>query len=233
MADVLKDETGTTSGGRRGLRLRRLTVLVQVTAAAMLLVGSGLLVASLRNLRGFDPGFRPDHLAGMWLDLKRAHLPAPGAEAFTAAMLERVRAVPGVVSATVVANVPLTNNRDSIGFRIPGYVSDDGKPIVAIDINVVSATYFSTMEIGFVRGRAWARGEPGLVVNETAAKRFWPGKDPVGQPMEIVGQATLPVAGVVRDSAYYQVGESSRPFVFLPAEVAEADELLGPHAHVD
>ena len=221
VADVLKDETGTTSGGRRGLRLRRLTVLVQVTAAAVLLVGSGLLVASLRNLRGFDPGFRPDHLAGMWIDLKRAHIPAQGAEAFTAAMLERVRAVPGVVSSAIVANVPLTNNRDSIGFRIPGYVSDDGKPTVAIDINVVGATYFSTMEIGFVRGRVWAPGEPGLVVNETAAKRFWPGKDPVGQPIEIVGQTTLPVAGVVHDSAYYQVGESARPFVFLPAEVAK------------
>jgi predicted permease len=221
VADVLKDETGTTSGGRRGLRLRRLTVLVQVVAAAVLLVGSGLLVASLRNLRGFDTGFRTDHLAGMWVDLKRAHIPAEGAEAFTAAMLERVRAVPGVLSSAIVANVPLTDNRDAIGFRIPGYVPDDGKSTVAIDINVVGATYFSTMEIGFVRGRVWAPGEPGLVVNETAAKRFWPGKDPIGQPVEVVGQATLPVAGVVRDSAYYQVGESSRPFVFLPAEVAK------------
>jgi len=221
LADVLKDETGTTSGGRRGLRLRRLTVLVQVTAAAVLLVGSGLLVTSLRNLRGFDTGFRSDHLAGMWLDLKRAHIPADGAEAFTTAMLARVRAVPGVVSADVVTNVPLTNNRDGLGFRIPGYVPDDGKPIVAIDTNVVGATYFSTMELGFVRGRTWAPGEVGLVVNETAARRFWPGRDPIGQVMEVVGQATLPVSGVVHDSAYYQIGESPRPFVYLPAEVVK------------
>ena len=221
VADVLKDETGTTSGGRRGLRLRRLTVLVQVTAAAVLLVGSGLLVTSLRNLRGFDTGFRPDHLAGMWLDLKRAHVPKEAAAGFTTAMLERVRSVPGVLAADVVANVPLTNNRDSLGFRIPGYVPDDGKPTVSIDTNVVGATYFATMALGFVRGRSWGPGEPGIVVNETAAKRFWPGRDPIGQSMEVVGQGSLPVAGVVRDSAYYQLGEPPRPFVYLPAEVAK------------
>jgi predicted permease len=221
VADVLKDETGTTSGGRRGLRLRRLTVLVQVTAAAMLLVGSGLLVASLQNLRGFDTGFRTDHLVGMWLDLKRAHIPADAVPAFTTAMLERVRDVPGVVSAGIVTNVPLTNNRDSIGFRIPGYVADDGKTIVSIDMNLVGATYFATMDLGFARGRVWTPADPGVVVNETAARRFWPGRDPVGQPVEIVGQGTLPVSGVVRDSAYYEIGETPRSFIYVPAEVAK------------
>ncbi|MFI5177597.1 MAG: ADOP family duplicated permease [Vicinamibacterales bacterium] len=218
VADVLKDETGTSSGSRHGLRLRRLTVVVQVATAAVLLIGSGLLITSLRNLRGFDPGFRTDRLASMSIDLKRAHLAGGAGTAFTTAMLERVRALPGVVSADVVVNVPLTQNRDAVGFRIPGYVTEDGKP-VSIDMNVVGADYFATLGLAFVRGRTWTPAEPAAVVNETMAKRMWAGHDPIGQTVEIVGQGTLSVAGVVKDSAYYAVGELPRPFIYLPAEV--------------
>ncbi len=224
VSDVLKDEGLSTSGGRRGLRLRRATVLVQVVTASVLLVGSGLLVASLRNLRTFDPGFRPDHLAGMSIDLKRVHLKGPAADAFTQALLARVRALPGVAGADLVVNVPLTNNRDGLGFRIPGYSAPDGSSSVSLDTNVVGARYFSTMGLNFVHGGPWAAGQRGVVVNETMAKRFWPNSGAVGQTIELVGQGNLLVAGVVRDSAYYNVGESPRPFVYLPGEVAAPTE---------
>jgi predicted permease len=219
VADVLKDEGASTSGGRRGLRVRRATVLVQVVAAAVLLVGSGLLLASLRNLRTFDPGFRPDHLAGASVDLKRAQLSGPAAGAFTQAVLDRVRALPGIVSADVVGNVPLTDNRDRIGFRIPGYVAPDGTAIASIDMNVVGAGYFSTMGIGFVDGRTWTAGERSAVVNEAMARQFFPHGGSLGASIEVVGEGRVTIAGIVRDSAYYQVGEAPVPFVFLPAEV--------------
>jgi predicted permease len=220
VADVLKDEATSTSGGRRGLRLRRLTVLVQVATAAVLLVGSGLLVTSLRNLRTFDPGFRADHLAGLSIDLKRRHINGPAAAEFTQAMLTRVRSLPGIVGADVVSNVPLTNNRDSLGFRVPGYTAPDGTTTISIDVNVVGRSYFSTMGLDFVQGRSWAAGERAVVINQAMAKRFWPSGNPVAQSIELVGQGALAIAGVVRDSAYYEVGEVSRPFVYLPAEVA-------------
>ena len=220
VSDVLKDEGASTSGGgRRGLRLRRATVLVQVAAAAVLLVGSGLLLASLRNLRTFDPGFRPDHLAGASVDLKRAQLSGPAAGAFTQAALDRVRALPGVVSADIVGNVPLTNNHDRIGFRIPGYVAPDGTPIASIDMNVVSAGYFSTMRIPFVEGRTWTAGEHAVVVNDAMARHFFPAGGALGASIEVVGEGPVTIAGIVRDSAYFNVGETPIPFVFLPAEV--------------
>jgi predicted permease len=219
VSDVLKDEGTSTSGGRRGLRLRRATVLVQVAAAAVLLVGSGLLLASLRNLRTFDPGFRPDHLAGASVDLKRAQLSGPAAAAFTQAALDRVRALPGIVSADIVGNVPLTDNRDRIGFQIPGYVAPDGTTIASIDMNVVGARYFSTMGIGFVEGRTWTAGEHAAVVNETMVRHFFPTGGALGASIEVVGEGRVTIAGVVRDSAYYNVGETPVPFVFLPAEV--------------
>jgi len=220
VSDVLKDEAVSTSGGRRGLRVRRATVLVQVAAAAVLLVGSGLLLASLRNLRTFDPGFRPDHLAGASVDLKRAQLSGPAAGAFTRAALDRVRSLPGIISADVVSNVPLTNNRDRIGFRIPGYVAPDGSAIASIEMNVVGATYFSTMGIGFVDGRTWKADERAAVVNETLAKRFFPSGGAVGASIEVVGAGQAAITGIVRDSAYFNVGEVPLPFVFLPAELA-------------
>ncbi len=221
VADALKDEGTSSTGGRRGLRLRRATVLVQVTAAAMLLVGSGLLLTSLRNLRTFDPGFAADQLAGLRLDLSAAHLIGASADAYTSALLERVRALPGVASADLVSNVPLTPNHDRSGFRIPGYLAPDGSAIVSLDYNVVGAAYFETIGVPFVGGRPWTAGERAAVINETMARRFWPDGPAVGQAIELVGQGSLMVAGVIRDSAYYEVGETPMPFVFLPAEVAK------------
>lgn len=220
VADVLKDEVTSTSGGRRGLHLRRLTVLVQVATAAVLLVGSGLLLTSLRNLNTFDTGFHTDHLAGMSIDLKRPHLQGAAAIEFTEAMLTRVRSLPAIVNADIVVNVPLTNNRDGLGFRISGYTAPDGSRTISIDVNVVGRSYFSTMGLELVQGRTWTAGEHAVVINQTMAKRFWPAGDALTQPIELVGQGTVTIVGVVRDSAYYEVGETPRPFVYLPAEVA-------------
>jgi len=222
ISSLLKDDAGTTSGGRRGLRLRRAMVVVQVATSAVLLVASGLLVVSLHNQRTFDPGFRTANLAGTFVSLSPAGLKGPAAAVFTQQALEHVRAIPGVVAADVVVNEPLTQDRDAQGFRIPGYTAPDGSTIVSIDENVVGAAYFKTLGLTFVRGGPWSATSPApeVVVNETMAARFWPGRDPVGEPIELVGERMLTVAGVVRDSTYYDVGEAPRPFVYLPAELA-------------
>jgi putative ABC transport system permease protein len=206
------------------LRLRRATVLVQVATAALLLVGSGLLIASLRNLQTFNPGFRTDHLAGMSIDLKRVGLKGPAAAAATASLLARVRALPGIVAADVVTNVPLTNNRDRSGFHIPGHANADGSPTISIDVNAVGAGYFATMGLTFVRGATWSPGHHAVVIKETMAKRFWPGGQPVGESIELVGGGVWSIAGVVRDSAYFEVGETPMPFVYAPAETLAVDQ---------
>jgi hypothetical protein len=120
-------------------------------------------------------------------------------------------------------DVPLQPDIDSFGYRIPGYTPPDGATTVSIKTNIVSATYFETLGLSFVRGRAWQSGAgqaPTAVINETMAKRFWPGQDAVGRPIEFLGKGMITVTGVVRDSAYYAIGEEPMPFVYVPAEVA-------------
>jgi predicted permease len=223
---LLKEEVGTTTGGRRGGRLRRAAVVIQVAASAVLLLASGLLAASLRNLQAFDPGFRTDHLVMVSVNLQRQRIPAAQADAFRVSALGHVRALPGVSAADVVTYAPLVPGVDRLGFRIPGFTPSDGSNSVAIDDTVVGAGYFNALGLSFVAGGTWpaSGATPAVVINDTMAKHFWPDRDAIGRPVELIGRGTLTVVGVVHDSAYYSIGETPMPYVYLPAEMAQPME---------
>jgi hypothetical protein len=97
-----------------------------------------------------------------------------------------------------------------------------------INVNSVGPRYFDALGIPFVHGGPWTPGSgpPSIVVNETMARRFWPQADPVGKPVKIVGGPEVVVAGVVKDTAYYEIGEAPRPFVFLPAHARSPGSFL-------
>ncbi len=226
---LLKEEGATTAGGRRGTRMRRVAVVVQMTASVALLLVAGLFAASLRNMQQFDLGFRSDHLAMVRADLKFRRVPAEEHGPYADALLTRAAAIPGVTSAAVVTDVPLGGDQDAYGYRIPGYTAPDGKTDVSIDTNIVSARYFDVLGLTFVRGHAWTHGggfTPSLVVNETMATRFWADGNPLGKPVEFVGKGTLTVSGVVRNSVYHAIGEAPMPEVYLPAELAPQPEFV-------
>ena len=218
---LLKEEATTSTGGRSGSALRRSAVLLQVAVSTTLLLASALLVTSLRNLQQFDLGFRTDHLAMVTVDLKFRRVPAGQFGPYISELLTRARGLTGVASVAVAADVPLGGGQDGYGYRIPGYTPPSGKSLVSIDTNIVSAGYFETMGLTFTSGGAWSAAAPArvAVINQTMASRFWPGRDPVGQPLEFIGQGMLTVAGVVRDSTNYDIGESPMPYAYLPAEI--------------
>ncbi len=219
---LLKDEAGTTTGGRAGVRARRISVFVQVVGAAVLLLMAALLTESLRHIRAFDPGFPADRLVLSYLNIPGD---ASANHTFIPRLLERVRAVPGVAAADVTRSVPLEPGSDTLGFRIPGYVEPDGTTIIAIDDAIVGAEYFRTLDLQMLRGHGWGAAAEALhdvprvaVINRTMAKRFWPGRDPVGTRIEAVGIGEVEIIGVVADSSYYEIGEPPRPFIYAPAE---------------
>jgi predicted permease len=228
VSSILKEDAGTTTGGRRAARLRRAAVFVQVAASAVLLVAAALLTTSLRHLQVFDPGFRTADLVLASVDLGRLRIPDADAETFRVGALTAVRALPGVAAADITARVPLMPGRDRLGFVIPGYKPADGSTSVSIDETSVSAGYFAAMGLTFVRGGSWdPRGAaPAAVINESMARRYWTDRDPVGQTMALAGKTPTPltITGVVRDSAYYRVGEAPLSFVFLPAEFSKPKE---------
>jgi predicted permease len=220
---VLKEELATMAGGGRGARWRRAAVMIQVGVSAVLLLAAALLTSGLVRAETLTPGFATDHLALVSFNLPPSAL-VPGAHSFTPALVAALRAVPGVAAADITRSVPLEPGQDSEGFQIPGHVEPDGGD-TGIDDAAVGAGYFDALGLTFVRGGPWdaateARGGKvgSVVINETMAKRFWGGRNPVGTAMGFGDNGPVTIAGVVRDTAYYAVGEAPMPFAFIPAE---------------
>jgi len=221
--EVLKDEGSTVSGGRRGLRLRRAAVFVQVAVSVALVATAGLLAAGLARAQRLDPGYPTSSVGLMSFSLQRQSIPAAARPEATSRLLERIRTEPGVVSAELAMSVPLGLGSDRMRFRVPGFVTPDGTGNLSIEFNVVGSRYFATLGTPFVAGRAWDPGAlapdaPPVVINEAMARRYWKDGQAVGQPVEIVGRGMARVSGIVRDSAYRAVGETPFPIIYLPAE---------------
>jgi putative ABC transport system permease protein len=222
---LLKDEGGAVVGGRTRARLRRGMVLVEVAVSFMLLLASGLLYTSLSRQLAFDPGFDTGSLG--LITLQRQAMPPADARALVGRALDRLRAEPGVVDAAIAQNIPLSFGRDRMGVSIPGYEAPDGGSRAAIDFNLVSATYFRTMGMRFQAGTSWTPRDVAsaipLVVNETLARRFWPGQSALGQTIDVLDVGPGTVVGVVNDIAYYEVGAPPIPYIYAPAEARLPD----------
>ena len=211
---------GTVLGARRS-RLQGALVAAQVALSLTLLVCAGLLVRSLHNAAGASVGFdaRGDLVVAS-LDATTQGVLGERRAAFHRELLERVRAFPGVRAASLAAMVPLG------GTMIGMAVQPEGRAEAApgtVFVNNVWPDYFRTIGTPLVRGREIADrdvvGAPGVVVvNETAARRLWPGQDPIGQRLRLGGadQPPLEVVGVARDAKFDELNEDPHPFVFVP-----------------
>jgi predicted permease len=199
-------------------------MLLQIAASATLLVASALLMRSVQNLQGFDVGFTIDHVTAATVRFDASRYTDDQVGTVTQEAIAHLREIPGVTNAAVVMDLPLTHNRDSGGFGIPGHPGKDGAPYVSIPYNIVTADYFAVLGLRFTRGHAWDGTSPdaGIVINETMARQFWRDDNPIGTVLQFPISKTnimpVTVVGVVGDSTYYEVGEAPMPFVFLPAE---------------
>ncbi len=221
---ALKADGGTQVGGAMATRGRRLTVVLQVSCSAVLLVLAGLLTVSLSRQVSADPGFDADRLGLMSLSLQRQRVPAGEWRALTDRALAAARRTPGVQNVATAMRAPLGLGEDVQSVRIPGYTPPDDRPTVTVDFNSVSAGYFDTLGLRFVAGGPWPEtvaDAPAVVINETMAKRYWEKGDALGRAI-VVGSTAGVVAGVVADSAYYAIGETPRPMLYLPAEFQAA-----------
>jgi predicted permease len=218
---ALKAEGGTQAGGARAARGRRLTVVLQVASSVVLLLIASLLGASLSRQINADPGFDAERLGLMSISMQRQRVPASDWAALTERALATARATPGVLAVATAMRPPLGLGEDVQSVQIPGYTPPDGQPTVTVDFNLVTAGYFDVLGLSFRAGGPWpdtVSASPAVVINDTMATRFWPGGDAVGRAI-VVGSIQGVVAGVVADSAYYEVGEAPRPMMYLPAEL--------------
>ncbi len=223
LVETLKGCSRTT--GSPKTRLRQTLVVSQIALSLLLLVGSGLLIRTLRNLLEMNLGFDARNLQLMSVDLGLEGYTEPRARQFYQQVLERVKDSPGVRSACWASTAPLG------GWHIAFDVILENRRLgrdqrVNVDGNWVSPDFFSTFGIPIVAGRDFTsqdrEGTPRVaIVSESTARHLWPGENPLGQHfwMHARGdQPSLEVVGVVKDGKYYNSWRKdySTPFVFLP-----------------
>jgi putative ABC transport system permease protein len=218
------------AGGRRARRMRHSLVVAETALALLLLISAGLLIRSFAGLRTTDLGFRADHLLILKTWLPPGPFGQPGAlERLQRELLPDVAALPGVRSAALTTSAPLELGAE-MTFIIPGRYVPGGKEGHDIaQYRGVSADYFQTLGIPLRAGRSLlpsdSAGSAGvLVLNETAARRIFPGQNPLGQHLHI-GLPDMPqqadpapreVVGVVADVRDVELASQPAPILYVP-----------------
>ncbi|MGB0036206.1 MAG: ABC transporter permease [Candidatus Acidiferrales bacterium] len=214
-------EGGRSSGASAGShRLRDLLVVSEMVLATVLLVGAGLLLRSLRNAETVGPGFNSNHVALAAFDLRTKGYSGEQAASFYDRLLERLRAYPGIESASLERYVPLWfTGRSYSTTRVENYTPGPNEDM-GIDLNVVGPEYFKVTQIPLISGRDFSEQDrPGapkvVIVNQTMANRFWPGQDASGHRVHIYSDWRT-IVGVARDIKYHRMNEPPESFIYLP-----------------
>jgi len=221
-------ERGGSPGTRAiGLRPQSVLVVGEIAIALALSIGSGLLFTSLRLLQTRPPGFRPDHLLTFSILPSEVRYGPGEAPALIDRVLEAVGALPGVRSVTVDACAPLGLRCANNTLFIAGREPPPPEQAPFITRHYVGWDHFATLGIPLLRGRAFTpedrAGRPGVaIINETAAKRFWPDEDPIGQHVWFSGSgfpgpdSSAEIVGIVGDVQYGPVERGQPPGFYTP-----------------
>ncbi len=218
---ALQSAGRSPAGGRQ--RVRQALIAVQVAGSVALLIVAGLFLRSLRNAEHVDLGFAPDHLLNLTLDPGEVGYTKNQGKSFYSDILERVRALPGVRSASLALDIPLGDAVIADGVKVPGHLPPSGEGPPSVLYNAVSPHYFETLGIGLLRGRDLSRADDEAssrvaVVSEAMAKKFWPNQDAVGKRFTMQSDPAHPleVVGVVRNSRITGVSGPFEPCFYLP-----------------
>jgi macrolide transport system ATP-binding/permease protein len=225
------------SGGRGMIgahqRLRCALVVAQVGGSLMLLIIAGLFVRSLGAAQQTKLGFDPSHVLNLGMDPKEIGYSAAQNRAFYKTLIDDVRALPGVLSVSTAAAVPMGYVIKGDSLAIDGYQPPSGQPAPNVAYNVISPDYFQTMRIPMARGRTFTdaddeKAQYVAIVNEVMAKHFWPNQDPLGRHFTMTREPkhSMQVVGIARDSRFLGVTLAINAHFYVPyAQHDEANSL--------
>jgi putative ABC transport system permease protein len=206
--------------------VRASLVIAEVALALILLVGTGLLLQSVRRLLAVSPGFDPDHLLTLQVQLTGPRYDADSVtRQFNDRMLLAARAVPGVENAALTSQVPLSNDFDQYGVHLESHPRANPEEDPSAHRYAVSDGYLATMRIPLLRGRGLdehdaAAAPPVVLVNDAFARRAWPGEDPIGQRIRVGGSTDeVPwrtVVGIVGNVRQVTLAADEPDAVYVP-----------------
>lgn len=210
--------SGVTAPHRR---LAGVLVSAQIAIGVMLAIGAGLLVRSLARIMDIDPGFATEQVVTAQVNPPRARY-ADGERQRTLVRqaVERLAAAPGVSAAAVTTQLPFDQKNHGMAMWIDGWTTDPNK-LELFELRKVTPDFFRAMGIPMRQGRAFTAGDradgtPVAIVSETAAKRFWPGKNAVGGQIRFPWPGWMSVVGVVADVRNNDLKEAELPAVYVP-----------------
>ena len=220
LVSALKDES--LAAGHRRSRLRSALVVAQIAFSLVLLVAAGLIVRSLQQVQMIGPGFRTERTLTMSVDLSLQGYTEQRGAAFYKELIARTETLPGVRSASLANYLPLAMNRNTMSIYIDGQPVPRPADVPDIQNCAVWPKYLETMGIPLVDGREFTMQDDKkesrfVVVNETFARRFWPGQTPLGKRIRSkVDGPFWEVIGVAKDGKYWSLGEDPQPFIYFP-----------------
>ncbi|MGA8162447.1 MAG: ABC transporter permease [Acidobacteriaceae bacterium] len=215
-AEVLREESLNMAAGSHNRRVLSGLVVVQMALSVALLVSAGLFLRTLRNTVTANPGFDETHVltatVGLDIGYSRDEI-----RQFQKKILARARELPGTTSVSLTDWLPQSLTRKTSNVWPEGYVPQphESGEVRRAD---VSAGYFATLGIPILKGRSFtdaddANAQPVMIVDETAAARYWPGKDPLGRRLRM-GDTLYTVVGVARNSTHAFIQEDPEPMVY-------------------
>ena len=214
-------QAGFRRASGEGRRLRDALVVVEMAMSVALVAISVLLIQSLLTVQNAPLGFDSANVLTLQFRLPQSKYPKPEDIArFFKNAIEQVRAVPGVQSAALVRAVPFSGNGGTIGYAIVGRPAPDPASLPQSRFHIVTPGYFKTMRIPLLKGRDFTDRDDlqtplTAVINETFAKREWPGEDPIGKQFttpQTPGPIT--VIGVAGDTKHYTATEPAMPQLY-------------------
>src|ERR1700691_2363983 len=216
--EVLKAESASISGGSRNRKLLSGLVVAQIALSLPLLLCSGLFLRTLRNLAGANPGFEQDHILTASVGLNIAGYSHDEERVIRHKIFDRVSALPGVKVASLTDWIPMTLGHKGDDAYSAGYVPHPHESLQVYHAEV-APRYFESLHIPILEGREFTpdddeRAPRVLIVGQTAARRYWPGQDPLGKKLRIWG-GLFTVVGVARNSTHIFANESPEPIVYM------------------
>jgi predicted permease len=235
VATTLKDEAAAVVGGGHGA-LRKSLVIAQVTLSLLLLIGAGLFTKSLGNLRNLGPGFPPQNLVGFEIDPSYSGYSVARMKVFYPQVLEALTSIPGVQSTGLASLRILADNEWDSSMTVEGFTPPTPDAHPEPFMNEISPNYFATLGVPIVNGRDFRPSDtrevnhrpedpfgwnPAVVmVNETFAKKYFAGRNPVGLHLGFGSDPGTPtdmeVIGVVKDIKYTNLRDEIPPQAYLP-----------------
>ncbi|MGA7785570.1 MAG: ABC transporter permease [Candidatus Acidiferrales bacterium] len=223
--ESLREGGRSDSAGAGRNRLRGALVVAQVAGSCVVLIIAGLFLRSLQTAEHADLGFRTNGVLLASVDLSQLNYSEARGTAFYRDVATRVRALPGVDSASLAFSVPLGN--DSLSDRVwrQGDLALPLGQVPNIGYNIVDDDYFQTLDITLLRGRNFTAQDtktsvPVAIINETMVSQLWPAQDPIGRRFRIkkTDSPEIEVIGVARNGRYQSLFEDPQPYFYLPAE---------------